>query len=144
MPAVLVGDFNIHYDDLSKADKLIDLLDTFGLIQHVKTPTHIHGHILDLVISWAVDQSVASVTVKPMSIADHHCIDCVLAMRSVNVLMFLSETFFSCKLNISRMALPINANNCCKGILKTLNIWLKTMTQFSGRSLKNTPQSRTQ
>ena len=32
-------------------------------------------------ISRAVDQSVASVTVKPMSIADHHCIDCVLAMH---------------------------------------------------------------
>ena len=83
--AIVVGDFNIHYDDPSKADKLIDLLDTFGLIQHVKTPTHIHGHILDLVISRAVDQSVASVTVKPMSIADHHCIDCVLAMRRTSM-----------------------------------------------------------
>ena len=85
VPAIVVGDFNIHYDDPSKADKLIDLLDTFGLIQHVKTPTHIHGHILDLVISRAVDQSVASVTVKPMSIADHHCIDCVLAMHRPTV-----------------------------------------------------------
>ena len=66
MPAVVVGDFNIHYDDHSKADKLIDLLDTFGLIQHVETPTHIHGHILDLVISRAVDQSVASVRMKPI------------------------------------------------------------------------------
>ena len=28
VPAVVVGDFNIHYDDPSKADKLIDLLDT--------------------------------------------------------------------------------------------------------------------
>ena len=69
MPAVVVGDFNIHYDEPSKAEKVIGLLDTFGLIQHVTTPT------------LAVDQSVASVRVKPMSIADHHCIDCVLAMR---------------------------------------------------------------
>ena len=27
VPAIVVGDFNIHYDDPSKADKLIDLLD---------------------------------------------------------------------------------------------------------------------
>ncbi len=56
MPAVVVGDFNIHYDDHLKADKLIDLLDTFGLIQHVNTSTHIHGHIFDLVISGVVDR----------------------------------------------------------------------------------------
>ena len=30
VPEVVIGDFNIHYDDPSKADKLIDLLDTFG------------------------------------------------------------------------------------------------------------------
>ena len=55
VPAVVVGDFNIHYNDPSKADKLIDLLGTFGVIQHVTTPTHIHGYILELVIRWAVD-----------------------------------------------------------------------------------------
>lgn len=27
-----------------------DLLDTMGLVQHVKLPTHIHGHTLDLII----------------------------------------------------------------------------------------------
>ena len=55
VPAVVVGDFNIHYNDPSKADKLIDLLGTFGVIQHMTTPTHIHGYILELVIRWAVD-----------------------------------------------------------------------------------------
>ena len=44
VPAVVACDFNIH--DPSKAYKLIDLLGTFGLIQHMTTPTHIHGHIL--------------------------------------------------------------------------------------------------
>ena len=143
VPAVVVCDFNIH--DPSKAYKLIDLLGTFGLIQHMTTPTHIHGHILDVVIRRAVDQSVASVRVKPMSIADHHCIDCVLAMSrpSMPPLMFLSETFVSCKFYISWTILPTSANSCPKGILKTLNRWLMIMTQFSERSLKDTPQART-
>ena len=143
VPAVVVCDFNIH--DPSKAYKLIDLLGTFGLIQHMTTPTHIHGHILDVVIRRAVDQSVASVRVKPMSIADHHCIDCVLAMSrpSMPPLMFLSETFVSCKFYISWTILPTSANSCPKGILKTLNRWLMIMTQFSERSLKDTPQGRT-
>ena len=61
-------------------------------------------------------------SMKPMSIADHQCIDCVQAMRrpSMPPLMFLSETFVSCKSNISGMILPTSANNCCKGILKIL------------------------
>jgi len=69
MPAVFVCDLSIHYDDFqySKADKRIWFNST----------THIHGHILDLVISRAVDQSVI---VKYTSIADHLCIGCVLTI----------------------------------------------------------------
>ena len=45
VPAVVVGNFNIPYDDHSKADKLIELLDTFGVIKYVVTPkqTQIHS-----------------------------------------------------------------------------------------------------
>jgi exonuclease III len=47
---ILAGDFNIHVDiatdDSSK--KLTEQLKNFNLVQHVKLPTHIGGHTLDL------------------------------------------------------------------------------------------------
>ena len=54
-PEVLLvsGDFNFHLDDPSDADarKFMELMDTFGLLQHITIPTHVSGHILDLIIS---------------------------------------------------------------------------------------------
>ena len=47
LPAVVVVNFNINYDDHSKADTLIEILDTFGLIQYGTTPTY--TYMLDLV-----------------------------------------------------------------------------------------------
>ena len=47
-PEVLVieGDFNLHMDDALNADarKFADLLETFGLIQHVNFATHASHH----------------------------------------------------------------------------------------------------
>ena len=41
-PLVIAGDMNIHVDDPVDSDaiKFLDLLDTYGLTQHVNTPTH--------------------------------------------------------------------------------------------------------
>ena len=51
-PEVLLvsGDFNFHLDDPSDADArtFMELMDTFGLLQHITTPTHVSGHIFDL------------------------------------------------------------------------------------------------
>lgn len=48
-----MGDFNIHVDvsDDPDATKFLDLIDSLGLQQHMNKPTHIHKHILDLVIT---------------------------------------------------------------------------------------------
>ena len=50
---LIYGDFNIHIGVPSDADtiRLKDLLFSMGLVQHVKRPTHIHGHTLDLIIT---------------------------------------------------------------------------------------------
>ena len=52
-PVIICGDFNIHVDDAtnSVALRFLDLLDSFGRTQHVSSPTHSTGHILDLVIT---------------------------------------------------------------------------------------------
>ena len=49
---LVVGDMNIHVDDASDADacNFLDLLESLGLQQHVREPTHIHGHTLENII----------------------------------------------------------------------------------------------
>ena len=56
-PLVIAGDMNIHVDDPDDSDaiKFLDLLDTYGLTQHVNTPTHRLGHTLDLIITRVSD-----------------------------------------------------------------------------------------
>lgn len=56
MPSELLfisGDFNIHVDVPTAADgiRFRDLLDSMRLLQHVKRPTYIHGHTLDILIT---------------------------------------------------------------------------------------------
>lgn len=43
------GDFNIHVDNAGDTDaiKFIDLLESYGLQQHVTSPTHKHDHTLE-------------------------------------------------------------------------------------------------
>ncbi|XP_062595717.1 uncharacterized protein LOC134257091 [Saccostrea cucullata] len=50
---VITGDFNFHVDNRSdpEASRLLQSLDDRNLIQHVDEPTHVHGHILDLLIT---------------------------------------------------------------------------------------------
>jgi hypothetical protein len=45
-PLMIAGDFNIHMDDAKDADagKLLDILVSHSLLQHVGSPTHRKGH----------------------------------------------------------------------------------------------------
>ena len=70
---LLVGDFNFHLDDVSDLDtrKLVTLLESVTLSQHIHEPTHKSGHTLDLVITRSSDNFVNNITVK------QHLLDCV-------------------------------------------------------------------
>ena len=51
---LLLGDFNIHLNnnqDVLDTITFQDFMDSLGLINHTKQPTHTSNHILDLVIS---------------------------------------------------------------------------------------------
>ena len=63
--------FNVHVDNEAKSKPLRNLLESFNLIQHVLSPTHHSGHILDLVASSSDNNLISSVTVIP----DHHRIE---------------------------------------------------------------------
>ena len=50
---VILGDLNIHVDDLINTDSYIfnDTMHAFGFKQYVTSPTHKCGHILDIIFS---------------------------------------------------------------------------------------------
>jgi len=62
----------VHVDDVSDTNrnKLLDLLVTPNLVQHVTTPTHVHGHTLDLVITHN-DLPVTVPPTDPPLMSDH-------------------------------------------------------------------------
>ena len=76
LPVILLGDFNIHYNNVNKRIKLCQLLDSFDVNQHVAGTTHKHGNILDLVITPNHDNLIKSVTVCDYTISNHYSVEC--------------------------------------------------------------------
>ena len=86
---LFAGDFNLHLDDPLDIDakKFNELLETFGLTQHVTGATHSSGHTLDLLIS----RSTNDITVRSLQattyISDHCFIECFLSIPGPNLVM---------------------------------------------------------
>jgi len=108
---MILGDFNIHVDDVtnSSASKLSDILANHSLLQHVKSPTHSDGHILDLLIT-RNDHPVVMLPTDPPLLSHHAFVvaDCVCpplpdassGCRSVrNWRSFDIESFLSPQIN---------------------------------------------
>ena len=70
---IITGDFNIHVDCPTDRDaiRFFDILDSFNLIQHVKSYTHEDRHILDLVITRDCNDVVVSNITTSNFISDH-------------------------------------------------------------------------
>ena len=61
---LMCGDFNIHVDTTSSDSiKFLNCLDSCNIAQHVHSPTHLHGHILDLVLAPTEPKVVSNVRV---------------------------------------------------------------------------------
>ena len=77
---LITGDFNIHVDVVDNPDslKLLDLLESVGLQQHVTQPTHVHGHTLDLIITRHSDQIVQDPPQTDRFISEHASLLCKL------------------------------------------------------------------
>ena len=75
---IICGDFNIHVDiDCINQRKFLNLLDTSNLAQNVNKSTHLHGHILDLILSPSDSSFVSNVTVGEL-VSDHALVKCHL------------------------------------------------------------------
>ena len=72
-PVVTGGDINIHVENQSdvNASCLLELLSSMDLQQHVLSPTHQAGGMLDLVITFN-DLGVEELTVEPPGIVSDH------------------------------------------------------------------------
>ncbi len=75
---LIIGDFNIHIDILDNSDaiKLLDLLESFSLQQHVSGPTHIHGYTLDLIITRLTDRIIKTFPWIGRYLSDHASVLC--------------------------------------------------------------------
>ena len=95
IPTVIVGYFNVHFDDHITSEPIRTLLESFNLTQHVHSPTHQTGHILDLVVCHTDDNFITSVAVHPDSLSDHHRIELTLSALkpAVKTVMIAKRNF---------------------------------------------------
>ena len=70
---LISGDFNIHVDNIHDSDaiKFSDLLESFGLKQHVTGPTHKDGHTLDLIVTQCSDRILSAPPKVDCYVSDH-------------------------------------------------------------------------
>ena len=71
------------YDDPNSV-AFTDLLDSMGLEQHVKSPTQLHGHPLDLIITRNSDSTVAGTPFCDNFRSDHCTVLCNLITSKSN------------------------------------------------------------
>ena len=72
-------DFNIHVDvPVGDGHKFTTFLDSHDLKQLVDKPTHLHGHILDLILSPCDQDTIADVKICDF-VSDHALVKCTVA-----------------------------------------------------------------
>lgn len=76
----MTEDLNIHVNDANdpNACKVLNLLVSMGLKQHMKGSTHEGGHTLDLIITREHDDNIKSAPVINQCISDHAEVFCPL------------------------------------------------------------------
>ena len=86
---LISGDFNLHIESSedTNAKKFCELLETFGLIQHVAFPTHTSGHTLDLIISRSINDVIITELESTLALSDHSFIECNLNIPKPNFMV---------------------------------------------------------
>ena len=77
---LLAGDFNVHVDvaDNKEASSFLNMLELYGLQQHVSGPTYSGNHTLDLLISRRDETFVTSPSIHHDLPSDHAVVKCQL------------------------------------------------------------------
>ena len=79
------SDFNVHLYVRDDADTIAfaDLLESLCLTQHVKSLTHVMGHILDLIITRSSDNIIKGTPSPDSFLSDHCSVWCCLNVTKV-------------------------------------------------------------
>ena len=82
-PLVIAGDFNFHMDSVHNKDTVSfnELLETFGLSQHVSVSTHMFGHILDLIITRSTNDLTLGPVNATLPLSDHFFVKCFIRFQ---------------------------------------------------------------
>ena len=77
---VIVRDLNLHVDCLHDKDakNFAEILQTYGLKQHVQVSTHESGQTQDLIIAWSNNDITVSSPKVAVVLSDHFFIECNL------------------------------------------------------------------
>ena len=77
---VVLGDFNIHVNDIDdpNARIFLDTMTALELKQHVRGPTHKSGNCLDLIFMEEMSRTKAIGCSQSMFVSDHNSIQCIL------------------------------------------------------------------
>ena len=110
---LILGDFNIHMDVSIDAYtvQFMDLLESLGLEQHVRGPNHTHGHTLDLVITWKMEDTIARPPRVCRYFSDHATVHCD---------MNFNKPAFQVKKILYK---KVKAMDCLKGDLALLDLY---------------------
>jgi hypothetical protein len=113
---LLLGDFNIHVDDVHE-HPFLKTLGEFGWKQHVSTATHENGHILDLVLTRNGSFSpIGPVSVHP-SVSDHS-----LVCFEISIPRPLKEKKFRLVRNLKKVDVSLFWSDFWNALLHTSTI----------------------
>ena len=95
---IISGDINVHLEDPDDrhGKQFVDLIHSFGFNQHVNSPTHQLGGLLDVIITRS-DSGVENMTVDPPTISDHGLISCLLPFLTPSRVVFNTRSIRSWK-----------------------------------------------
>ena len=87
-PLLITGDFKIPLDVCGDSDRarLLKILESMGLEQQVDKPTHVSGHILDLVITRKFDELISTASVVDYLFSDHIPVCCELVIKKPSLI----------------------------------------------------------
>ena len=110
---------NIHVDDASDVDvrNFLDLLESLGLQQHIRGPTHIHGHTLDLVVTHLAENIILDRPKADRYLSDHAAILCKLT--SSKPLNTVKEVKYrrTKSVDISALLCDLGKSSLCRDVL---------------------------
>jgi hypothetical protein len=123
------GDFNIHVDDSQSNSALsfLNLLESFGLQQHVNFLTHSSNHTLDLLISRPNSNLVGPCDFVDPSLSDHVAVHTKLSFSTPNRPAYRKVEFrkFS-SIDVAQFSHDILSSDLYKEPPFTLSDYLKT------------------